>query len=94
MIEFATGHEIIHEITCGLLLPTTEKEVKRLQALATRFHANGVPSEILSRDSIKELQPFAQGISALHIETTRIINFAAVAQMLVAHSKKTVRNLC
>lgn len=87
MVEFAKDHGIAHEITGKLLLATTRQEVERLQALATRAQANGVPSEIISRDRIKELEPFAAGISALHVKTTGIINYATVAQKLATLSE-------
>ena len=63
MVEFAKHHDIAHEITGKLLLATNQPEVERLQALASRAQANGVPSEVISQDRIKELEPFAAGIS-------------------------------
>ena len=88
MVEFAKHHEIAHEITGKLLLATNQPEVDRLQALAGRARANGVPSEVISQDRIKELEPFAAGISALHVKTTGIINYATVAQKLATLSEK------
>ena len=88
MVEFAKDHNIAHEITGKLLLATTQQEVERLQALATRAQANRVPSEIISRDRIEELEPFAAGISALHVKTTGIINYGAVAQKLATLSER------
>lgn len=87
MCEFARDHDIAHEITGKLLLARTEREVGRLQSLATRAQANGVPSEIISEDRMKELEPFAAGISALHVKTTGIINYATVAKKLATLSE-------
>ena len=88
MVEFAKENEIAHEITGKLLLATTQQQVERLQELASRAQTNGVPSEIISRDRIEELEPFAAGIAALHIKTTGIINYAAVAQTLATLSER------
>ena len=88
MVDFARDRGIAHEITGKLLLATTNLEVARLQALAARAEANGVPSEIISRDRIKELEPFAAGISALHVKTTGIIDYGTVAQKLATLSEK------
>ena len=82
MVRFAQNHDIPHEITGKLLLAIRREEVQQLQALAARAQANGVPSEIISRERIEELEPFAAGISALHVKTTGIINYAAVSQKL------------
>lgn len=87
MVEFARENDIAHEITGKLLLATTEQEEARLKYLATRAHANGVPSEIISRDGIKRLEPFAAGSSALHVKRTGIINYGAVAQRLAKLSE-------
>jgi (S)-2-hydroxyglutarate dehydrogenase len=88
MVEFAKEHDIAHEITGKLLLATTEQEVARLDNLATRAQANGVPSEIISRDRIKELEPFAEGLTALHVKTTGIIDYGTVARKLATLSEK------
>ncbi len=92
MVEFAKENDIAHEITGKLLLATTEQEVARLDNLARRAQANGVASEIIPRDRVKELEPFASGVSALHVKTTGIINYVAVAQKLAKLSKKMVRS--
>jgi len=88
MVEFARDHDIAHEITGKLLLATTAKEAIRLDNLAARAQANGVQSEIISRGRIRELEPFAAGLSALHVKTTGIIDYGAVAQKLAILSEK------
>lgn len=87
MVAFAREHDIDHEITGKLLVATTEQEDARLKFLATRAHANGVPSEIISRDRIERLEPFAAGKSALHVKSTGIINYGEVAHKLAKLSE-------
>jgi L-2-hydroxyglutarate oxidase LhgO len=67
---------------CGkLVIARTEDEVGRLQAIHDRATANGVPGlSWLGPDALKDIEPYAVGVAALHSPTTAIVDFAAVAR--------------
>jgi L-2-hydroxyglutarate oxidase LhgO len=67
---------------CGkLVIARTEEELPRLRAIQERATANGVSGlSWLGADAIKEIEPYAVGVAALHSPTTAIADFAAVAR--------------
>jgi len=82
MTEFAEEHSIPHQVTGKLLIATNQEEISRLDALAEKAKANGVPSEIVSASRIKELEPHAAGRAALHVKNTGIIDYGLVSKKL------------
>lgn len=87
MTEFARAHGVPYEISGKLLLATSRDETLRLEKLETRAKMNGVPSEIIGRQRILELEPHAAGIAALHVKNTGIIDYGLVAQKLASMSQ-------
>jgi L-2-hydroxyglutarate oxidase LhgO len=59
-------------------------ELSRLDALERTVTANGVPGlRRVDRTGIRDLEPYAEGLSALHSPRTAITDFVAVAQAFV-----------
>jgi L-2-hydroxyglutarate oxidase len=82
MTAFAREHGISYE-TCGqLIVATSESETSRLEALAKRANANGVTSRLISIEEAREFEPYLGGVSALRVEDTGIIDYAAVSVKL------------
>lgn len=69
---------------CGkLIVATEERELHGLEDLLRRGQANGVPGlELIGPDRLRELEPHAAGIRALHSPTTGIVDFRRVALAL------------
>ncbi len=67
---------------CGKVLVASDAvEAARLEGIAERATANGVPGiEILDRASLAAVEPHASGVAALHSPTTAITDYAAVAR--------------
>ena len=67
---------------CGKVLVASDAvEAVRLEGIAERATANGVPGiEILDRASLAAVEPHASGVAALHSPTTAITDYAAVAR--------------
>ncbi len=67
---------------CGKVLVAGDAvEVRRLEGIAERATANGVPGiEILDRAGLAAVEPHASGVAALHSPTTAITDYAAVAR--------------
>jgi L-2-hydroxyglutarate oxidase LhgO len=67
---------------CGkLVIARTEDELGRLDAIRERATANGVPGLAwLGPDALKEIEPYAVGVAALHSPTTAIVDFVAVTK--------------
>jgi L-2-hydroxyglutarate oxidase len=71
---------------CGkLILAVNTSELGRLDELERRGRENGVAGlRRLSADELRELEPHARGVAALHSPATGIVSFAAVAQAIAA----------
>ena len=83
MREFAEAHGIRVERCGKVVVATAEAELARLQALYARGVANGVPGlALIDPARVREIEPHAAAIRAIHSPDTAIIDFAAVAAAL------------
>ncbi len=69
---------------CGkVIVATTDAELPRLQALYERGTANGVPGlSLIDAARLRELEPHANALRAIHSPTTAIVDFKQVAAAL------------
>ncbi|MCD0486151.1 L-2-hydroxyglutarate oxidase [Streptacidiphilus sp. ASG 303] len=84
MVEFCREHGIAHEVTGKLIVAVDREELPRLHALARRGRENGIPVRELDRAGIAEHEPHVAGVAGLHVGTTGICDFPAVARRLGA----------
>jgi L-2-hydroxyglutarate oxidase LhgO len=80
---FCTERQIGYE-ACGKLVVATEaRELEPLARLADRATSNGVPGlRWLEGSELRQVEPHATGVAALHSPETAIVDFAAVARAL------------
>lgn len=83
MERFADEHGITYE-TCGkLIVALKDDELPRLEDLYERGTANGVPGlRKVDAAELREIEPHAAGIAALHSPGTGIIDFGSVVTTL------------
>ena len=80
MVQFCAEHEVPHEICGKIIVATDESEIPGLEELLRRGRANGVASlRELSAGEVREIEPHASGIRGIHVPTTGITDFKAVA---------------
>jgi (S)-2-hydroxyglutarate dehydrogenase len=66
-----------------LIVATHEGELPRLAELERRGRANGVPGlRRIGPADLREIEPHASGLAALHSPATGVVDFAAVASAL------------
>lgn len=66
-----------------VIVATSPHELPRLAELARRGRANGVPGlRRVGPAELREIEPHARGIEALHSPSTGVVDFAAVAALL------------
>ena len=83
MVEFCEENGVAYEICGKLVVATDQAELPRLHDLAERCKANNVPVELVGASRIRELEPHAAGIEALHVKVTGIADYAGVCNVLV-----------
>lgn len=84
LVEFCKEHGVAHDICGKIVVATQESELPALAELLRRGTANGVPgiSEI-GPERIKEIEPHAAGIRALHVPSTGIADYPGLARKYV-----------
>jgi len=81
--DLAERHRIAYEECGKVVVALDDRESGRLDAIHQRALANGVPDvRIVDRDRLRELEPHAEGIRALHSPHTAIVDFVGVTNAL------------
>lgn len=91
MVKFCTEYDITHAVTGKLIVATEREELPRLHALVQRGRENGIPVRELGPAQITEYEPEVRGLAAIHVGTTGICDFAAVARQLGDASGAEIR---
>ncbi|MFH8993171.1 L-2-hydroxyglutarate oxidase [Streptomyces sp. NPDC017940] len=91
MIKFCAEYGIAHEVTGKLIVATDRAELPRLHALVQRGRENGIPVRELGPAQIAAYEPCVRGLAAIHVGTTGICDYGAVAAQLARASGVEVR---
>ncbi|MEV0445616.1 L-2-hydroxyglutarate oxidase [Streptomyces spectabilis] len=91
MVKFCAEYGIAHEVTGKLIVATDRAELPRLHSLVQRGRENGIPVRELGPAQIAEYEPDVRGIAAIHVGTTGICDYGAVAEHLAHASGAEVR---
>lgn len=84
MEEFCTEHAIPWDRCGKVVVASNQDELPRLDRIAERATANGVAFERIDTDQLRELEPAAAGIAALHVPETGIVNFQRVCERMAS----------
>ncbi|MGD3105590.1 L-2-hydroxyglutarate oxidase [Streptomyces sp. YGL11-2] len=82
MVKFCAEHDIAHEVTGKLIVATDRSELPRLHGLIQRGREHGLPVRELGPAQIAEYEPEVHGLAAIHVGTTGVCDFGAVARQL------------
>ncbi|MEE2700367.1 MAG: L-2-hydroxyglutarate oxidase [Bacteroidota bacterium] len=83
LIKFSKTNKIDHDICGKIVLATNKQEAKKLEALKINGEQNGLEGlKLLSSTEIKEIEPYAAGVSALWVPESGIINYKSVCNKL------------
>ncbi len=81
LMEFCDRRSIPYEICGKIVVATSEDELPRLEELRRRGIANGLEGiEMIGPERLREFEPHAHGIKALHVPETGIIDYKKVAE--------------
>jgi L-2-hydroxyglutarate oxidase len=83
MTEFCAAHGIRVDRVGKVIVATAEDELPRLQTLFERGAANGVPGlALIDRARLREIEPHAAALRAIHSPATAIVDYTEVAEAL------------
>jgi (S)-2-hydroxyglutarate dehydrogenase len=82
MEQFCREHSIPFELCGKIITAVSESELPLLQNILQRGLANGIQCDVIDAQIIRELEPHAAGISAIHVPEAGIVDYPAVCQKL------------
>jgi L-2-hydroxyglutarate oxidase len=82
MQDFCDRESIDFEICGKVIVAVDESELPALQRIYERGQANGVQCEVISQDRLAELEPHVQGVKAIHVPESGIVNYTQVCERL------------
>jgi len=84
MVEFCREHDVPHDICGKVVVATNDRERAQLDVLWERGTRNGLVGlrRIESPEAIREIEPHAAGVAAIHVPEEGIVDYRAVADAL------------
>jgi L-2-hydroxyglutarate oxidase len=84
MVEFCQAHSIPHDVCGKVVVATSAEEIPRLHALYQRGQENGLKGlRLLSPEQLREIEPHASGLAAIHVPEEGIADYPRVCEVLV-----------
>ncbi|MDR9439554.1 MAG: L-2-hydroxyglutarate oxidase [Halomonas sp.] len=81
-LEFCAAHGIETRICGKLLVATNDLELQRMHGLWERTGANGLAREWLSAEALAEREPAINGVGALFVPSSGIVDYARVTRAM------------
>ena len=83
LVEFAKKYNIKHDVCGKVVVAVNSDEEERLDKICERGKANGLEGiEKIDAVRLKEIEPYVEGIAALWVPESGIIDFVAVTNKL------------
>jgi L-2-hydroxyglutarate oxidase len=83
MTEFCRRHSIAHDVCGKVVVAVSDDEVPRLHGLFDRGRENGLRDlRLLSAEELREIEPHAAGVAAIHVPEEGIADYPRVCQTL------------
>jgi L-2-hydroxyglutarate oxidase LhgO len=89
MKRYCTDRGVPFDVCGKVVVAVVEADVPKLEELHRRGVANGVPgTELVGAERLREIEPHAAGIRALHVPGSAIVDFVAVAEKLAEDARR------
>jgi (S)-2-hydroxyglutarate dehydrogenase len=94
MVTFCEDNGVPFEICGKVILAGEDSERPRLVGLAERARDNGVRALFVGPEHLRELEPHAAAIAALHVPEAGIVDFPAVCRALAVLVERGGVEIC
>ena len=82
---YCAEHELPYEVTGKVIVAIHDEELPRLLELADRAKANGIRgSRVIDAAELRDREPHVQGLSALLVPETAVVDFRLIAEELAS----------
>ncbi|MEF7562339.1 L-2-hydroxyglutarate oxidase [Bacillus infantis] len=82
MAEFCETHNIDHDICGKVIVASNERELPLLEDLYQRGLQNELAVRKLTREELKEKEPYVNGLEAIHVPMAGIVNYGKVSEKM------------
>jgi len=83
LVQFAKENNVAHDVCGKIIVATHESELAHMNRVFENGKKNGVEDiELINAQQIKEIEPFATGISGIRVGCTGIIDFVGICETL------------
>lgn len=80
LLKYCEENEIEYDLCGKIIVATSEEELPELEKLYKRAQLNGLEVTKISKGEIKEIEPYANGISAIKLPMTGIVDYTKVSE--------------
>ena len=89
LLDYFRSHGVPFKVCGKVIVASRPTDLPRLRELGHRARENGVPGvRSLTPGELRELEPEAVGLAALHVPGTGIVDYGAVARSFVAEIER------
>jgi (S)-2-hydroxyglutarate dehydrogenase len=88
MEAFCAAEAIPFEICGKVIVALNDAELPALDRLLERGQANGVQCKMIGPERLRELEPHAAGVRAIHVAETGIVDYRQVCDRLVTRVRE------
>lgn len=82
MEEFCQREGVAYDVCGKVIVAVCEDELPKMHDIFARGQANGVKCELIGPERLRELEPHAAGIAAIHVPEAGIVDYPGVCQKL------------
>ena len=81
LVSFVKEHSIDHDICGKIILATDDSEIPALNRIFQRGQENKIEGiELIGPDKFREVEPYTEGVQAIWVPVTGIINYTQLTQ--------------
>lgn len=83
LVQFCENHDVAYEICGKVIVATQEEELPRLDTILQTGITNQIEGiQKIDRQQLKEIEPYAEGLHAIHVPCSGIVDFVGVCRQL------------
>jgi (S)-2-hydroxyglutarate dehydrogenase len=82
LLDWCDRHGVAYRRGGKVVVATEADELGPLEELTRRAAANGIVTESLGPDGLRDVEPHATGLAALHVPETAVVDFTQVCRQL------------
>ncbi len=94
MQTFLDEENLPYDLCGKVIVAKNEDEFPALEKIFKNGTANGVECEIIGKERLKEIEPHCSGIKAIHVPTSGIADYPAVANRLAEKIESMGGEVC